>query len=87
MNDSYYSTVLRWHGKSGVAKHHGMTITLPAAPDLGDGPVWMLEYRPEIGVAQVQPRAIDPPRDMTRFEIAIADSMLRRLTTLPEIER
>ena len=80
MNDSYYSTVLRWHGKTGVAKMHGMTVSLTDPPDLGDGPVWMLDYRPEIAMAQVQPRAIDPVRDMTRFEIAIADSMLRRAT-------
>ncbi|MBK7024476.1 MAG: hypothetical protein IPH41_13560 [Sulfuritalea sp.] len=87
MNDSYYSTVLRWHGKSGVAKHHGMTITLPAAPDLGDGPVWMLEYRPETGIRRIQLRSIDPPRDMEPAEIVAADALLRRLTTLPEIER
>lgn len=87
MTDDLYTTRLRFSGKHGIAKMHGVTISLSIGPDLGDGPVWMLEYRPEIGVAQVQPRAIDPPRDMTRFEIAIADSMLRRLTTLPEIER
>lgn len=66
---------------------HGMTRTLASAPDLGDGPVHACEYTPEIGVAQVQPRAIDPPRDMTRFEIAIADHILRRLTAMPEVPR
>lgn len=80
MNDSYYSTRLRWHGQAGIAKRHGMTVTLKAPPDLGDGPVHAIEYTPEVGIAQVQPRAIDPPRDMTRFELAIADSMLRQLT-------
>ena len=80
MNDSYYRTRLRFHGSAGIAKMHGMTVTLTAAPDLGDGPVHAIEYTPEIGLAQVQPRAIDPVRDMTRFEIAIADSILRQLT-------
>lgn len=87
MNDSYYSTVLRWHGKSGVAKHHGMTITLPAAPDLGDGPVWFVDYRPECGFALVQPRSIDPVRDMLSSEKHAADALLRSITTMPEIER
>jgi hypothetical protein len=71
---------MRWHGATGIAKRHGMTVTLTAAPDLGNGPVHAIEYTPEIGVAQVQPRAVDPVRDMTRFEIAVADSMLRQLT-------
>lgn len=80
MNDSYYRTRLRFHGSAGIAKMRGMTVSLTTAPDLGDGPVHAIEYTPEIGIAQVQPRAIDPVRDMTRFEIAIADSILRQLT-------
>lgn len=87
MNDSYYYTRMRFHGHHGIAKMHGMTVSLDAAPDLGDGPVHALEYTPEIGIAQVQPRVIDPVRDMTSAEIAAADALLRQITTLPEIER
>jgi hypothetical protein len=87
MTDSYYYTRLRFNGHHGIAKMHGMTVSLVAGPDLGDGPVWACEYTPEIGVAQVQPRAVDPVRDMTRFEIACADSILRQLTTMPEVQR
>ena len=80
MTDDLYYTRLRFNGRSGIAKMHGMTVTLSTGPDLGDGPVWMIDYRPECGFGLVQPRAIDPPRDMTRFEIAVADSILRRTT-------
>lgn len=80
MNDSYYSTRLRWHGTSGIAKMHGMTVSLRAGPDLGSGPVWMIDYRPEVGFAQVQQRVKDLPRNMTREEKHVADSMLRQLT-------
>lgn len=87
MTDSLYYTRLRFCAKHGIAKMHGVTISLETGPDLGDGPVWACDYRPEVGVAQVQPRSIDSMRDMTRFEIAAADTLLRRITTLPEIER
>ena len=80
MTDDRYYTRLRWHGTSGVAKMHGMTVSLTAGPDLGDGPVWMIDYRPEVGFAQVQPRAKDLPRNMTLEEKHVADSMLRQLT-------
>jgi hypothetical protein len=32
----------------------------------------------------VQPRSIDPPRDMTASEMHAADALLRRITTMPE---
>ena len=80
MSDDLYYTRLRWSGASGIAKMHGMTVSLRAGPDLGSGPVWMIDYRPEVGFAQVQPRANDQPRSMTREEKHVADTMLRQLT-------
>lgn len=87
MTDHLYYTRLRFDGKRGIAKMHGMTVSLTVGPDLGDGPVWSIDYRPEIGFGQVRPRCVDPQRDMTPDEVHAADAFLRGLTTLPEIER
>lgn len=87
MNDDQVYTRLRFAGRRGVAKMHGMTVSLDAGPDLGDGPVWAIDYVPETGIRRIQLRSIDPPRDMEPAEIVAADALLRRLTTLPEIER
>lgn len=87
MTDDLYTTRLRFSGKHGIAKMHGVTISLATGPDLGDGPVWFIDYRPECGFALVQPRSIDPVRDMLSSEKHAADAFLRGLTTLPEIER
>ena len=84
MTDDLYYTRLRFSGRHGIAKMHGMTVSLDAGPDLGDGPVWTVDYRPEIGFGRVQPRSIDPPRDMTASEMHAADALLRRITTMPE---
>lgn len=87
MTDELYYTRLRFHAKHGIAKMHGMTVSLVAGPDLGDGPVWFVDYRPECGFALVQTRSIDPVRDMTREEKREADLLLRAITTLPEVQR
>ncbi|MEY2656087.1 MAG: hypothetical protein RLZZ524_3115 [Pseudomonadota bacterium] len=77
MTDDLYSTRLRFNGRSGIAKLHGLCIALDAGPDLGSGPVWFVDYRPEVGLALVQPRAIEPVRDMTLHERRAADELLR----------
>lgn len=81
MTDDLYTTRLRFSGRHGIAKMHNVTISLATGPNLGDGPVWFVDYRPECGFALVQPRPIDTVRDMTKFEIAAADAFLRRLIT------
>lgn len=80
MTDGYYFTRLRFSGKQGIAKMHGHVIPLTVGPDLGAGPVWAIDYRPEIAFARVQPRSIDPMRDMTGDEKHAADALLRKLT-------
>ena len=72
--------MLRWTGYSGIAKLHGIAVALTKAPNLGSGPVWTMDYRPDFGVRDVRPRSIDPPRDMEPQEIAAADNLLRELT-------
>lgn len=79
MTDDLYSTRLRYNGKNGVAKLHGKAVPFYGGPDLGDGRVWMCDYRPEVGMALVQPRSIDKPRDMTLEERQAADALLRAL--------
>ena len=61
------------------------TLLFDAKAILGEGPVWFVDYRPEIGFGRIQPRSIDPQRDMTPEERHAADVLLRRLTTLPEV--
>lgn len=87
MTDELYYTRLRFNGHSGIAKMHGMTVSLNTGPDLGDGPVWMCDYRPECGFALVQPRSIDPVREMFGSEKRAADALLRSVTTMPEVQR
>ncbi len=82
MTDELYYTRLRFSGRHGIAKMHGMSVSLDAGPDLGSGPVWFVDYRPEIGFAQVQPRSIDRLRDMTDDEKHAADALLRKLTEI-----
>lgn len=87
MTDDLYYTRLRFHKRHGIAKMHGMAVSLDVGPDLGSGPVWFVDYRPEVGFAQVQLGPKDEPREMTDDEKHAADALLRRLTTMPEIER
>jgi hypothetical protein len=86
VTDSLYSTRLRFNGRSGIAKLHGVAVALDTSPDLGTGPVWMVDYRPEVGLALVQPRSIDPVRDMSPHERRAADELLRHLTASPGAE-
>ena len=87
MSDSLYGTVLRFHGGSGVAKMHGITISPINAPDVGSGPVHMMRYIPEIDEAEVAMTRRSAPRRMTRAEIKAADELLMALTTMPEVQR
>lgn len=80
MSDDLYLTILRWGGFSGVAKLHGISVPLDRAPNLGSGPVWTMDYRPDFGVRDVRPRSIDATRDMEPQEIAAADNLLKLLT-------
>lgn len=80
MSDDLYMTVLRWSGYSGIAKLHGVAVALKSAPNLGTGPVWTMDYRPDFKVREVRPRSIDAPRDMEPQEIDAADNLLRELT-------
>lgn len=73
-------TMLRWSGYTGQAKLYGVSVALDKAPNLGSGPVWTMDYRPADGVRVVQPRSIEPPRDMEPHEIAAADNLLKKLT-------
>ncbi len=79
MTDSLYSTRLRYDGRGGIAKMHGICVALDTGPNLGDGPVWSCDYRPEVGLALVRPRSIDPVRDMTLEERQAADRLLRAI--------
>ncbi|MCU0920756.1 MAG: hypothetical protein MUF16_10525 [Burkholderiaceae bacterium] len=87
MTDELYYTRLRFSGRHGIAKMHGTVLALDVGPDLGSGPVWFVDYRPECGFALVQPRSIEPVREMFDSERRAADALLRSVTTMPEVER
>ena len=77
MSDALYLTRLRWDGRGGVAKRAGQVVVLTSPPDLGAGPVHMVDYIPCIGLQLIQPRPCDAPRDwMEPAEIAGADRVL-----------
>jgi hypothetical protein len=77
-----YRTRLRWHGGPagcGVARLHGASVPLMAAPMLdGIQPV-DLDYVPEVGVRQIRRRPGDPMVDMTPREISDADALLHSM--------
>ena len=80
MSDDLYSTLLRWNGIRGLAKLHGASVELSAAPNLGEGPVWGIAYRPEIGEKLIQVGVGEIPRHMLPHEIIAADRFLREIT-------
>ena len=79
MSDDLYPTILRWAGYVGVAKLTGRRVELQQAPRLSGGVVWTIDYRPEIGVREIQMRATEPRRDMLPHEIEDAERYLRLL--------
>ena len=84
MSNDLYWTVLEWHEGRGIAKMHGMTVSLKAAPVLDGYDVTGLRYIPEIAEAQLQPEPGQKWRRMTQQEIHDADALLLKLTTMPE---
>ena len=82
MSDFMYWTRLRWEaGHGGVAKLNGKAVPLSSPPDLGHGGVWEVDYCPDEHILRIQPRSIDPPRDMNDEEKRAADALLVKLTT------
>lgn len=82
MSDALYLTRLRWSGRAGVAKLNGHVVVLTTAPDLGAGPVHMIDYIPCIGLQLIQPQACDAPRDwMEPAELASANGLLASIAT------
>ena len=73
MSDALYYTRLRFHNGLGLAKRHGMTVSIAAGPDLGSGPVHQLDYIPEIDQADLSMDKREPLRRMTRAEIRAAE--------------
>lgn len=79
MSDAYHFTRLRWHDGHGIAKLHGVVVTLTEAPDLGSGQVAEVDYSPAYGCREVRRHSWDRRDDMTAAEIAAADALLRKL--------
>lgn len=77
MSEDLYPTMLRWAGYSGAAKLAGRRIDLTHAPQLSEGTVWFIDYRPEIAVRQIQMRCTERPRDMEPHEVDDAERFLR----------
>jgi hypothetical protein len=78
MSSALYTTRLWWHSHKGAAKLWGVERKLEAAPKVLDIEVDGLDYVPEIGLVQIQPKG-DRWRDMTTHEVAACDRMLRKL--------
>lgn len=75
MTDARYTTRLRWDAVKGVAKLHGVSVALTEPPNLGRGPVFRVDYRPEEAYAVVQYPG-QPPRNMDADEARSADNLL-----------
>jgi len=81
MSDALHSTRLRWHGRRGVAKLHGRSVTLDQPPVLCGCVVHACDYVPEYGIREIQRRACDHVEDMTDDEVHAADQVLRAVVT------
>lgn len=79
MSDALHQTRLRWHGRSGAAKLHGVCVRLEYPPVLAGIVVHAIDYVPEYGIREIQRRACDHVEDMTPAEVAAADALLRKL--------
>jgi hypothetical protein len=76
MSAELYQTRLYWVGHRGVAKLHGCSVPLTAAPMLAGRRVVAVDYTPEVRVARVL-CAQAGWREMTTEEIRAADDYLR----------
>lgn len=79
MSDALHQTRLRWHGRSGIAKLHGLVIPLHQPPVLAGVVVHAVDYVPEFCIREIQRRACDHVEDMTPAEVAAADALLRQM--------
>lgn len=79
MSHALYFTRLFWDGRRGVAKLHGRTVALTAAPALPGAAVELLDYAPEVCCREIL-RAGERRREMTTDEIRGADALLVELT-------
>lgn len=75
-----HSTVLYWGGNYGIAKLHGVLITLTTPPNISDELISFIEYIPEIGKKNIRLLSNARTRLMTPLEIVRADQLLRKLT-------
>jgi hypothetical protein len=80
VSDELFSTRLRWDGRRGIAKLHGKTVQLEAAPNLTGEPVHYIDYTPEIHDFEIRRAKGDRVEEMTAAEIAAADRLLALLT-------
>lgn len=81
MSHALYATRLYWAGtRGGIAKLHGRSVTLHAAPHFGGAPVVGVDYIPEICLRQIQ-HVAEPWRDMTDDEVREADATLQAVVT------
>ena len=79
MSHALYFTRLFWDGRRGVAKLHGRTVELHAAPAMPGTPVELIDYAPEVCCREIL-RAGERRREMTTDEIRGADALLVELT-------
>lgn len=79
MSHALYFTRLFWDGRRGVAKLHGRTVDLSAAPVMSGPSILMIDYAPEVCCCEIL-RYGDCRRQMTPDEIRGADALLAELT-------
>ncbi len=79
MSHQLYFTRLFWDGRRGVAKLHGSTVELTAAPALPGPPLELIDYAPEVRCCEIL-RHGERRREMTTDEIRGADALLVELT-------
>ena len=78
-----YRTRLLWDGRAGLARLNGQQVKLWDAPALGAEPLHAVDFIPDIGLAEIQPRPCDARRAMTGEEVAAARVLLDDLCSAP----
>lgn len=81
-SDLYWTRLLWEERRGGIAQLNGNRCRLTEAPVIEGAPVYGIDYIPEIGMAEIQHRACDPPEDMTHAEKHGAESLLASIPGL-----
>lgn len=80
MSANLYRTCVFWlDQRGGRAKHDGVEVHLHHAPRVGKVAPRLIEFAPEVHLAQIAETAADAARDMTPAEVENVEWLLNKM--------